>query len=291
MALTKNNQYKPFRGKNIILMGDPAQISVIQTDIFSSSLWRRLNIAISKDVKRQNNPEFQKLLSTVRLGSVTDEVDSILQSRVLNNCDIDKLDLENAGIICSLRGERNEWNNKFLATLKTDPVSFEAGDTDVQGRPLKGSNKLCITRYHKEQIEDTLTLKVGARVVLTKNINIQYGWTIGTLAVVTNIFKNSVKIQHLQTNGKTVVTKTKQKLGFPGCSAKYIQQQFPLILGWALTVHKVQGMTMCRAYVQLTKSFFASGQAYIALSRVKTMEDLHNIFESSQSNIFGSEYC
>ena len=275
MALTKNDQYKPFGGKNIILMGDPAQLPAIQTDIFSSSLWRRFNIAILKDVKRQNNPKFQKLLSTVRLGSVTDEVDSILQSRVLNNCDIDKLDLENAAIICSLRRERNEWNNKFLATLKTDPVSFEAEDTDLQGRPLKDSDKLRITRYHKERLEDTLTLKIGARVVLTKNIDIQYGWTNGTLAIVTNIFKNSVTIQHLQTNRKTVVTKTKQKLGFPGCSAKYIRQQFPLILGWALTVHKVQGMTLSRAYVQLSKSFFASGQAYVALSRVKTMEDLH----------------
>ena len=275
MALTKNNQYKPFGGKNIILMGDPAQLPAIQTDIFSSSLWRRFNIAILKDVKRQNNPEFQKLLSTVRLGSVTDEIDNILQSRVLNDCDIDKLDLENAAIICSLRRERNEWNNKFLATLKTEPVSFEAEDTDLQGKALKDSDKLRITRYHKERLEDTLTLKVGARVVLTKNIDIACGWTNGTLAVVTNIFKNSVTIQHLQTNRKTVVTKTKQKLGFPGCTAKYIRQQFPLILGWALTVHKVQGMTLSRAYVQLSKSFFASGQAYVALSRVKTMEDLH----------------
>ena len=275
MAQSKNNQFKPFGGKNVILMGDPAQLPAIQKDIFESSLWRRFNIAILKDVKRQNNAEFQKLLSTVRLGTITDEVDKTLQSRVLTNCDLDQLDLDDAAIICSLRRERSEWNDKFLATLQTESVTFEAEDTDLFGKPLKDSDKLRIRKYHRERLEDSLTLKVGARVVLTKNIDIAYGWTNGTLAVVTCINKNSVTLQHLQTNRKTVVTKIKQKLGFPGCNVKYMRQQFPIILGWALTVHKVQGMTLSRAYVQLSKSFFASGQAYVALSRVKTMQDLH----------------
>ncbi len=50
---------------------------------------------------------------------------------------------------------------------------------------------------------------------------------------------------------------------------------FPLNLGWALTVHKVQGMTLDRAYIELNRNFFASRQAYVALSRVRDIQNLH----------------
>ncbi|MEL7401761.1 MAG: hypothetical protein AAFN68_14485, partial [Pseudomonadota bacterium] len=49
----------------------------------------------------------------------------------------------------------------------------------------------------------------------------------------------------------------------PRQNAHVVHQQFPLILGWALMVHRVQGMMLDGAYVQLDLTFFASGQAFV----------------------------
>ena len=163
----------------------------------------------------------------------------------------------------------------ILDRLGTQAHVFDAVDSNVTGNAISEQVKTKIQCFHKERLEDTL--KVGARVVLCKNFDAEHGWLNGTLATITHIQINNITIQSIKTGRKTVVTRMKQSLSFPGSAVHYIRTQFPLILGWALTVHKVQGMTLDNVYILLKKNFSASGQADVALSRVKFLENFHLI--------------
>ena len=76
------------------------------------------------------------------------------------------------------------------------------------------------------------------------------------------------------------------KTKFQILSNAYVhRKQFPICLAYAITIHKSQGLSLDSALLDIGTSIFSRGQAYVALSRVKTLDGVHLInLDHSQMN-------
>ena len=119
--------------------------------------------------------------------------------------------------------------------------------------------------------DTTLVLAEGAQVMLIYNMNIEIGLVNGSRGVVTG-FRNGIPIV-LFKNG------VEQAIGWHGWqldSYKGVARaQIPLRLAYALTIHKCQGATLDCAMVDIGENVFEYGQAYVALSRVRSLDSLY----------------
>ena len=138
-----------------------------------------------------------------------------------------------------------------------------------------------------------MTVVENAFVRLTSNIDVPDGLANGVRGIITHIMTNDqgcVTAILVKFDGRKVGDKAKgssqYKWQYPhavpiyryGVPFQYKNitvfcSQFPLVLSWASTIHLVQGLTVDQIVVDLSK-IFASGQAYVALSRVKTLKGL-----------------
>ena len=122
----------------------------------------------------------QTLLEKVRIGVYDEVVESILQSRCQQE-DIAKVDLNATVIICSKKAECFKFNELCLEMLEGNGIQYEAIDTDHNGMPLRDADRKRLER-ESDRLPDTLHLKMGARVVVRRNINVEHRWVNGTIA-------------------------------------------------------------------------------------------------------------
>lgn len=126
-----------------------------------------------------------------------------------------------------------------------------------------------------------LTLKVGALVVFVKNGD---KWHNGSMGVVQAMSAREILVRLLNRTGDTVVVKPEkwQKIEYSRDENDRLVEnevgaykQFPLNLGYAMTIHKAQGKTLDSVVVDISRGAFAHGQTYVALSRTRTAADMH----------------
>lgn len=138
-------------------------------------------------------------------------------------------------------------------------------------------------------LEAKLTLAVGARVMLRRNIDTKNGLVNGSIGSVTAMTSNSVTVKFDHIAEPYCVERVKSEFMLMKTFYVY-QKQFPLILAYAVTIHKCQGLSLHSAIIDLSNKVFSPGMAYVALSRVRSFNGLH-LTDFDPTSIIVSTSC
>ena len=188
-------------------------------------------------------------------------------------------------------------NTKMLGALDTKLESFKCIDAIDETTGTRKWNKKAADALNKVNkdcnltagLVAELTVAVGARVMLRRNIDTKRGLvngSIGTIAAITSQ-RIAVKFDHIAEPYPVERVKTKFML----MKTFYIyRKQFPLILAYAVTIHKCQGLSLNSAIIDLSNKVFSPGMAYVALSRVRSLDGLY-LTDFDPSSIMVSDSC
>lgn len=254
----------PWGGCQVIVIGDFLQLAPVRTKdhlpydwAFMHEVWERsefTNIAL-QTVRRQSDVEFIHALSGVREGEVHDGVARTLKARVkpFPPEDTPRLFTHNAQV--------HKWNQVMLDGFPGDEVAIPAITSGPEHR----------LKFLRENLmaPETLVIKPGARVMIVVNHKEQL-YVNGTIATVERITLDEITVT-LPDGFEVALKRFVWKAGEGNQIATF--EQFPIRLAYAMTIHKSQGITLDSAYIDI-RAAREPGQAYVALSRCRTLEGL-----------------
>jgi len=292
-TIKKSN--KPFGGIQLIFSGDFYQLPPVGNKdepetgqfCFESEVWLKTfttanHIQLIK-IFRQTDPVYSAILNQLREGRLKRSSVNILEQQVNKTFATDAIAMPTK--LYPVRNKVEQINNGEMEKLTGDIKTYES--QFLLNLPMTANEQLTRALFTEDQIETELNyiqnnlicdrdlqLKPGAQVMCVVNIELSNGTILcnGSQGIVTRI--NELKLPVVRYNNGGEVTMTPhvwQSENIPGIGVS----QIPLILAWALTIHKSQGATIDSAEIDVGSSVFECGQTYVALSRVKSLEGLY----------------
>ena len=272
---------RPFGGVRMILSGDLHQLPPVargpEAEIlnerygghyfFNAPGFKDAEFALLalKHVFRQEDPRFLALLGAMRQGRLLPSDEKLLQSVVSNRTAVEAS--ETHVVLTPNNANAFRINQARLEDLPGKSHSLAAkiqGTFDEKSYPT----------------EADLELKEGARVMLIKN-DPEGRWVNGSLATVDSFKGDNVRVEldgHIYEIEPAAWEKYKYELDpeTKKVSREVVGtfKQVPLRLAYAVTIHKAQGLTLDKVFIDFDRGMFAHGQAYVAFSRARNLEGL-----------------
>ncbi|KAG7007246.1 hypothetical protein G7Y79_00011g031440 [Physcia stellaris] len=280
---------------------------------FKSVAWKECEFVYInlKNIHRQSDPEFKRILERIRLSKPINTNDRNL---LLNHTS------ETAGAVKLFpkRRQAKAVNDREFALLDDPIKTFPCWDhfqhnpnhwhLDYKKERDPETNTLIALEDHR--FESELNLRVGMRVILLVNLDFHAELVNGSQGVVVG-FRKEEHIQDVCPSNEHAVYKCarvadfiaqastkeypvvrfidgEERTIFPSCQVDELgdrepvdegpyslisRTQIPLMAAWAMTIHKCQGMTLKRVVVDLSDAW-ECGQEYVALSRATSLEGL-----------------
>ena len=307
-------QLKPVRGSYIFAGPNCKDYQLAYGD-GTDSLWRSFEVInLDKNHRQGKDKDYADLLNRVRLGNQTKGDIEILKKRVRTKC---HSDLKDALFISAKVKPVAKYNENALKRLPGKLYVSKATHIQALTKAYKPKIDKTTGRIGDTQYVDALNLKMGGRVMLIFNIDVSdllCNGAVGTVIGIEYDQRGSVRAVVIKFDnpdagrdsrannpalakkypGGTVIKKKEQEYslarnqGLISSTAKLIQ--FPIVLAWAVTVHKFQGQTVKspqRVAIDL-RSVFEAAQAYVMLSRVQEMGQLYILEELPEDKIYAN---
>jgi ATP-dependent DNA helicase PIF1 len=301
------NNPNPFGGIQLIFSGDFFQLPPVgdkdesdtQRFCFESEDWNTVfrphcQIQLIK-IFRQTDEIYSTILNQIREGKIRRKSNDLLLEYVGRPFAANlvaeptklfptraKVENINNTKMTALQSDEKEFKIKYLKDLEMTraerAIRCDYTDKDIQMElEFLSSNLIC---------EKEMKLKVGAQVMSIINIQSDRGLDVcnGSQGIITGFCAISGCPQVKFNNGiEMIMTRNVwQSDKIPGIGVS----QVPLILAWALTIHKSQGATLDAAEIDVGSGIFECGQTYVALSRVKSLDGLYlTSFDASKIRI------
>ena len=279
------NSEEPFGGIHVLACGDLFQLPPIIKESEERIIYEKYNsiyffdahsfkdmkmisyFELTESFRQEEDQRFCELLNNIRIGKDLD----VTIDQINSNCFDPTLESEFFMTLTSRKKRAEELNEYKLSHIEGEEEIIKSKETGELNE-----NDLPAPRE--------LKIKVGANVMFIKN-DPEGRWVNGTLGTISECLDKKKKYIKVKINKKTHKVEreawNKVRFTYDEDSDEVLEEvissfkQFPIKLGWAVTIHKSQGLTLESCSVDLGAGAFATGQAYVALSRCKNLSSLH----------------
>jgi len=295
-GIARNKPNLPFGGVKVIISGDFFQLPPIKDKYgkdkqkvipgsgdycFKSNVWKKMNIKtinLQFSYRQMNDPIFTNILNRIRIGEMTEkDLDHLYKKIISEEKNKELQERDDVTKLYPVNAMVNNVNEKFLLRLPGNFLDFNV--KMVNFKPESFTNEQILKDVTDSGFEPLLKLKIGCRLMLTKNISMETGLVNGRQGTLMSITKSHPKCleilfdkdDDISSIPASTITRKDEKQ-----RDSYKFSQYPVRVCYALSIHKSQGLTVSNdLLVYLGDKIFDFHQAYVALSRATSFDNIY----------------